>query len=55
MLLLAMGQKALSGPSSVHIMESLLDMLARVLTPLINNQQSMQFGQAGTLGLSRLH
>ncbi|OWF45700.1 baculoviral IAP repeat-containing protein 6-like isoform X2 [Mizuhopecten yessoensis] len=51
-LLLAMGQKALSGPSAVHIMESLLDMLARVLTPLINNQQTMQFGQSGLIDLT---
>ena len=38
MLLLAMGQKSLSGPSAVSIMESLLDMLARVLSPLVTEQ-----------------
>lgn len=37
-LLLAMGQKSLSGPSAVSIMESLLDMLARVLSPLMAGQ-----------------
>ena len=37
-LLLAMGQKSLSGPSAVSIMESLLDMLARVLSPLVTEQ-----------------
>ena len=39
MLIVAMGQKALSGPGAVPIMESLLDMLARVLSPLIAGQQ----------------
>ncbi|KAL4237916.1 Baculoviral IAP repeat-containing protein 6 [Mactra antiquata] len=33
-LLTAMGQKALQGPSSVKIMESLLSMLAKVLKPI---------------------
>ena len=33
-----MGQKSLSGPSAVSIMESLLDMLARVLSPLVTEQ-----------------
>lgn len=33
-----MGQKSLSGPSAVSIMESLLDMLARVLSPLMAGQ-----------------
>ncbi|XP_069118544.1 baculoviral IAP repeat-containing protein 6-like isoform X2 [Argopecten irradians] len=51
-LLLAMGQKVLSGPSAVHIMESLLDMLARVLNPLISNQQTMQFGHTGLIDLT---
>lgn len=36
-LLTAMGQRALQGPSSVSIMESLLSMLARVLSPIHNN------------------
>ncbi|XP_062579414.1 baculoviral IAP repeat-containing protein 6-like [Saccostrea cucullata] len=40
-LLLAMGQKSLSGPSAVSIMESLLDMLARVLSPLVAGQAGM--------------
>ncbi|XP_022332916.2 dual E2 ubiquitin-conjugating enzyme/E3 ubiquitin-protein ligase BIRC6-like isoform X4 [Crassostrea virginica] len=40
-LLLAMGQKSLSGPSAVSIMESLLDMLARVLSPLVTEQAGM--------------
>ncbi|XP_067680641.1 baculoviral IAP repeat-containing protein 6-like isoform X2 [Haliotis asinina] len=35
-LLSALGQKSLSGPSSVSIMESLLAMLAKVLSPLTN-------------------
>ncbi|XP_053375851.1 baculoviral IAP repeat-containing protein 6-like isoform X2 [Mercenaria mercenaria] len=36
-LLTAMGQRSLQGPCSVSIMESLLSMLARVLSPIHNN------------------
>lgn len=37
-LLVAMGQKSLAGPCAVTILESLLDMLAKVLSPVVNGQ-----------------
>lgn len=40
MLLVAMGQKSLAGPCAVNILESLLDMLAKVLSPILTGQQS---------------
>ena len=38
MLLSSLSQKSLSGPSSVHILDSLLAMLTGVLSPLTNAQ-----------------
>jgi uncharacterized MAPEG superfamily protein len=35
-----MGQKSLAGPCAVNILESLLDMLAKVLSPILTGQQS---------------
>lgn len=46
-LLVAMGQKSLSGPCAVTILESLLDMLAKVLSPILTGQPSSS--QTGTL------
>lgn len=37
-LLVAMGQKSLAGPCAVTILESLLDMLAKVLSPVVTGQ-----------------
>lgn len=37
-LLTAMGQRALQGPRAVSVMESLLVMLAKVLSPIHSNQ-----------------
>ncbi|XP_076097651.1 dual E2 ubiquitin-conjugating enzyme/E3 ubiquitin-protein ligase BIRC6-like isoform X3 [Mytilus galloprovincialis] len=49
-LLVAMGQKSLSGPCAVTILESLLDMLAKVLSPILTGQPSSS--QTGLIDLT---
>ena len=46
-----MGQRALQGPGAVSVMESLLLMLAKVLTPIHSNQ-STGVSPAGHLDLT---
>lgn len=49
MLVSALGQKALAGPSAVHIMDSLLAMLTSVLQPLVASRDTSS--RAGSLDL----
>ncbi|KAK3576772.1 hypothetical protein CHS0354_014586 [Potamilus streckersoni] len=52
-LLLAMGQRTLQGPAAVSMMESILGMLAKVLSPLSTGQPSGASAlQAGNIDLS---
>ena len=47
-----MGQRSLQGPCSVNIMESLLSMLARVLSPMLANQGGRVMSHSGQLDLT---
>lgn len=51
-LLTAMGQRALQGPRSVSVMESLLVMLAKVLSPIHSNQATGVISPNGHLDLT---
>ncbi|KAH3853368.1 hypothetical protein DPMN_095890 [Dreissena polymorpha] len=47
-----MGQKSMQGPCAVNIMESLLSLLARVLSPIYSSQTSGMVSPAGQLDLT---
>ena len=51
-LLTAMGQRSLQGPNAVSIMESLLAMLARVLSPIMGNHGGGVIPHTGQVDLS---
>ncbi|ESP03095.1 hypothetical protein LOTGIDRAFT_157060, partial [Lottia gigantea] len=51
-LLSALGQRALTGPSSVYIMDSLLVMLSRVLSPLLQYNTDTTYNTTGSIDIS---
>ena len=51
-LLTAMGQRSLQGPSAINIMESLLQMLAQVLSPVLGAHGGGVIPHTGQLDLS---
>ena len=51
-LLTAMGQRSLQGPSAVSIMESLLSILGRVLSPIMGNHGGGVMPHTGQVDLS---